>query len=105
MEIRRADYNIGQVIYHKHYNFRGIIVDVDAEFSGDDDWYEEHAKNKPSKDQPWYHVLVDDDSVMAYVSEQNICSDVSDLNVENPLILDMLASDENGEYRSLQTLN
>ncbi|PWQ94781.1 heat shock protein HspQ [Leucothrix arctica] len=105
MEIRRADYNIGQVIYHKHYNFRGIIVDVDAEFSGDDEWYEEHAKNKPSKDQPWYHVLVDDDSVMAYVSEQNICSDVSDLNVENPLILDMLSSDENGQYRSLQTLN
>ena len=105
MEIRRADYNIGQVIYHKHYNFRGIIVDVDAEFSGDDEWYEEHAKNKPSKDQPWYHVLVDDDSVMAYVSEQNICSDISDLNVENPLILDMLSSDENGQYRSLQTLN
>ena len=105
MEIRRADYNIGQVIYHKHYNFRGIIVDVDAEFSGDDEWYEEHAKNKPSKDQPWYHVLVDDDSVMAYVSEQNICSDISDLNVENPLILDMLSSDENGQYRSLHTLN
>lgn len=105
MEIRRADFNIGQVIYHKHYNFRGIIVDVDAEFSGDDEWYEEHAKNKPSKDQPWYHVIVDEDSVMAYVSQQNICSDVSDLNIDNPLLLDMLASDENGQYRSLQTLN
>jgi heat shock protein HspQ len=105
MEIRRAEFNIGQVIYHKHYNFRGIIVDVDAEFSGDDEWYEEHAKNKPSKDQPWYHIIVDDDSVMAYVSQQNICSDVSDLDIENPLLLDMLASDENGQYRSLQTLN
>ena len=105
MEIRRAEFNIGQVIYHKHYNFRGIIVDVDAEFSGDDEWYEEHAKNKPSKDQPWYHVIVDEDSVMAYVSQQNICSDVSDLNIDNPLLLDMLASDENGQYRSLQTLN
>ncbi|RVU85664.1 heat shock protein HspQ [Leucothrix sargassi] len=105
MEIRRAEYNIGQVIYHKHYNFRGVIVDVDAEFSGDDEWYEEHAKNKPAKDQPWYHVLVDEDSVMAYVSQQNICSDMSDLNIDNPLILDMLSSDENGEYHSIQTLN
>jgi len=105
MEIRQAEYNIGKVIYHKHYNFRGVIVDVDAEFSGEDEWYEKHAKNNPSKDQPWYHVLVDEDSVMAYVSQQNICSDVSDLEIDNPMILNMLATDSEGQYHSLQTLN
>jgi len=39
MQIHQAEYNIGQVIFHKHYNFRGVIVDVDAEFSADDEWY------------------------------------------------------------------
>ncbi|PID47082.1 MAG: DNA-binding protein [Proteobacteria bacterium] len=105
MDIRRAEYNIGQVIYHKHYNFRGVIVDVDAEFAGDDKWYKEHAKNNPPKDAPWYHVLVDEDSVMAYVSEQNICSDVSDLDVDNPMVLNLLTSDGEGRYQMLRTLN
>ena len=39
MQIHQAEYNIGQVIYHKHYNFRGVIVDVDAEFGADEEWY------------------------------------------------------------------
>ena len=105
MKINRAEFNIGQVIYHRHYNFRGVIVDVDPEFDGDDEWYEQHAKNEPSKDQPWYHVLVDDDSVMAYVSQQNICSDQSDMEVNNPMIADMLTTTGNGQYHTLRTLN
>lgn len=105
MQIHQAEYNIGQVIYHKHYNFRGVIVDVDAEFSADDEWYDTHAKNHPPKDKPWYHVLVDDGSSVAYVSEQNISSDLSELEVHNPLLLDMLATNEQGEYFTLQTLN
>lgn len=105
MQIHQAEYNIGQVVYHKHYNFRGVIVDVDAEFGADDEWYDTHAKNNPSKDKPWYHVIVDDGSSIAYVSEQNISSDLSDLEVNNPLLLDMLATNGRGQYSTLQTLN
>lgn len=105
MQIHQAEYNIGQVIYHKHYNFRGVIVDVDAEFSADDEWYDEHAKNYPPKDKPWYHVLVDDGTSVAYVSEQNISSDLSDLEVHNPLLLDMLSTNGQGQYFTLQTMN
>ena len=105
MQIHQAEYNIGQVVYHKHYNFRGEIVDVDAEFGADDEWYETHAKNNPSKDKPWYHVLVDDGSSVAYVSEQNISSDLSELEVHNPLLLDMLATNGKGQYFTLQTMN
>ena len=32
---------------------------VDGEFAGSDEWYEEVARSRPPKDQPWYHVLVD----------------------------------------------
>ena len=105
MQIHQAEYNIGQVIYHKHYNFRGVIVDVDAEFGADDEWYDTHAKNHPRKDKPWYHVLVDDGSSIAYVSEQNISSDLSDLEVHNPMLLDMLATNGQGRYVTTQTLN
>jgi len=105
MQIHLAEYNIGQVIYHKHYNFRGVIVDVDAEFSADDEWYDENAKNNPPKDKPWYHVLVDDGSSIAYVSEQNISSDLSELEVHNPMLLDLLATNGEGQYFTLQTMN
>lgn len=105
MQIHQAEYNIGQVIFHKHYNFRGVIVDVDAEFSADDEWYNINAKNHPPKDRPWYHVLVDDGTSIAYVSEQNISSDLSDLEVHNPLLLDLLGTNDAGEYISIQTMN
>ena len=105
MQIHQAEYNIGQVIFHKYHNFRGVIIDVDAEFCADDEWYEANAKNNPPKDRPWYHVLVDDGSSIAYVSEQNISSDLSDLEVNNPLLRDMLGTNDQGQYVTIQTMN
>jgi hypothetical protein len=35
-----AKYQIGQVVRHRHFPFRGIIFDVDPQFANTDEWYE-----------------------------------------------------------------
>jgi heat shock protein HspQ len=49
---------IGQVVHHKLFYYRGVIVDVDNKFLGNDEWYTKVARSRPPKDQPRYHVLV-----------------------------------------------
>ena len=33
-------FNIGDIVKHRIYPFRGVIVDVDAEFSNTEEWYQ-----------------------------------------------------------------
>jgi len=105
MGIQTAGFNIGEIIFHSEHQFRGVIVDVDPEFQGTDEWYDQHTTNQPSKSVPWYHVLIDEESSMAYVSEQNLCSDTEDTEVENPMISDMFSDFDSGQYLPRQTLN
>ena len=36
---RRAKYAIGEVVKHRIFPFRGIIFDVDPEFSNTEEWW------------------------------------------------------------------
>ena len=71
----KAKYCIGQLIQHKLFEYRGIILSVDLEFKSTDEWYEAVAKSRPPKDEPWYHVLVHQKGHQTYVAEQNLQSD------------------------------
>ena len=62
-------YHPGQIVRHRRYGYRGVVVDVDATFCGSDEWYEQVARSRPPKDAPWYHVLVDGAQHMTYVAE------------------------------------
>ena len=103
--VTKAEYNIGDVIYHSHYDFRGVIVDVDARFSGDEEWYDDEEGVKAPKDAPWYHVLIDEDTTMAYVAEQSIRSDPSEIEVIHPMINDVFTRTSAGKYMSRQIVN
>ena len=58
-ESSRASFSPGQLVHHLRFDYRGVVVDVDATFCGSDEWYEQVARSRPPKDAPWYHVLVD----------------------------------------------
>jgi len=103
--IKQAEYSIGDVIYHNQYDFRGVIVDVDANFEGDEEWYEEEAEQRAPKDAPWYHVLVDEETTMAYVAEESISSDFSSDEVIHPMINDVFIRTPTGKYRPRQSIN
>ena len=76
-----AKYNIGQLIHHRLFHYRGVVVDVDPQYQRSDEWYRLMTNSHPSKEQPWYLVLVDDTDYVTYVAEQNLERD----RVEEPI--------------------
>jgi len=67
-----AKFSVGQLIQNRLFGYRGVIIDIDPEFHGSDDWYQNVARSKPPKDRPWYHVLVDGAAQRTYVAERNL---------------------------------
>ena len=99
--IRVAKFQIGQVVQHRLHSFRGIIFDVDPEFSNTEEWYESiPAEVRPIKEQPFYHLLAEneDSQYVAYVSEQNLQVDETGLPVGHPHVNDLFTRNESGEY-------
>jgi heat shock protein HspQ len=92
MNITNAQFTIGQVVRHRVYPFRGVIVDVDAEFDSTDEWWESIPEDlRPRKDQPFYHLLAENEetSYAAYVSEQNLLIDESGQPVNHPEVAEV----------------
>jgi heat shock protein HspQ len=84
---RMAKFGIGQVVKHRIYAFRGVIFDVDPVFANTEEWWLAiPAEVRPRKDQPFYHLLAENDEggYVAYVSEQNLVADTSGEPVGNP---------------------
>ncbi len=86
MSSHRAQFRVGQLVHHKRFDYRGVIVDVDATFQGTEEWYETMAQSRPPKDQPWYHVLVDRAAHMTYVTEQNLEPDLTGEPIAHPAL-------------------
>lgn len=98
--MKQAKFYVGQIIYHKLFNYRGIIFDVDFQFCGSDEWYEKVARSKPSKKQPWYHVLVDNATHRTYVAECNMEESENSTAINNPLLELYFEQCATGRYRS-----
>ena len=98
---KSAKFRIGQIVRHRYYPFRGIVFDVDAEFNSTDEWYESiPAEIRPSKDQPFYHLLAQNEinNYIAYVSEQNLLPDAESGPVEHPAVAELFDDIQDGEY-------
>ena|SRR5579872_3539853 len=80
----KARFAVGQVVHHKLFDYRGVIVDVDATYQGTDEWYSTMAPSRPPKDEPWYHVLVHDAVYRTYVAERNLENDMTDEPINHP---------------------
>jgi len=92
----------GQLVHHKKFDYRGVIVGVDPVFSGTAEWYDQVAKSMPPKEQPWYHVLVHGALHTTYVAERNLEVDLSEEPIEHPLVGQYFYGFENGQYQYLQ---
>ena len=100
-----ARFAVGQLVHHQRFDYRGVIVDVDATFEGSDEWYEQVARSRPPRDRPWYHVLVDDADHMTYVAERHLEPDDSGTEVRHPLLASFFDSFEDGRYKQSRALN
>ena len=101
MSVQKAKFSIGDVVKHKHFDFRGVIYDVAFEFNNSEEWYESIPKNvRPRKDQPFYHLLAENEDVTyeAYVSEQNLLKDESKEPIKHPLINEIFSGKKGSSY-------
>jgi len=100
-EMKTAKFAIGQVVRHRLFPFRGVVFDVDPEFNNTEEWYEAiPAELRPSKDQPYYHLLAENDETeyIAYVSEQNLLADQSGEPMRHPQLADLFETTADGHY-------
>ncbi len=85
-----AKFNIGDVVKHKLFPFRGVIFDVDSTFSDTEEWWLSiPAEVRPAKDQPFYHLLAENDEgeeYIAYVSEEHLEHDTSGVPIRHSAV-------------------
>ena len=101
MTLKTAKFSIGDIVKHKHFDFRGVIYDVDFVFNNSEEWYNSIPKDvRPRKNQPFYHLLAENHEITyeAYVSEQNLISDDSDEPVKHPLIEEIFTGKKGSGY-------
>ena len=102
--MRTAKFSLGQVVRHRIYAFRGVVFDIDPVFSNTEDWWLAiPAEIRPVKDQPFYHLLAENEETeyIAYVSEQNLLADDSGLPLRHPQITDFFIEDDEGRLRAV----
>jgi heat shock protein HspQ len=96
---REAKYQIGQIVRHRLFDFRGVIFDVDPVFANTDEWYDAIPEEvRPKKDQPYYHLFAENERThyVAYVSEQNLTPDDSTTQIAHPDIAKVFECTEHG---------
>ncbi len=98
---RTARFGIGQVVRHRIFPFRGVVFDIDPVFSNTEEWWLAIPEEiRPRKDQPYYHLFAEnaESEYIAYVSEQNLLVDESDVPLRHPQIKDFFEIGEDRQY-------
>ena len=76
----------------------------DFQFNNSEEWYRAIPKEvRPRKDQPYYHLLAENDDITyeAYVSEQNLVLDDSNRPIRHPLINEIFSGKKGSGYFKL----
>jgi heat shock protein HspQ len=100
--MRMAKYQLGEVVKHRVFPFRGVVFDIDPVFNNTEEWWLSiPADVRPHKDQPFYHLFAEnaETEYVAYVSEQNLLPDTSGDPVRHPQVAETFTRDDDGRYR------
>jgi heat shock protein HspQ len=102
IKARTAKFQIGQIVRHRIFSFRGVIFDIDPEFNNTEEWWLSIPEEvRPHKDQPFYHLLAENSETeyVAYVSEQNLMPDHSGEPIRHSQVAEIFIKDKSGGYR------
>lgn len=92
-----AKFNIGDCVRHKQQGYRAVIADIDAFFQASGRYNPQSPKREFSSRHPWYRLLVDNSSRIAYVEECDLVVDAMD-TINHPQIAHYL-TEQQGHYR------
>jgi heat shock protein HspQ len=101
----RAAFDVGQIIRHRLFGYRGVVIDVDPQFGLSEEWYLQVARSRPPKDRPWYHVLVHGGADQTYVAERNLELDEEASPIEHPGLELHFTGFEAGRYLATRQVN
>lgn len=87
----------GQLVRHKRYGYRGVIVEFDSHCRAPEEWVQSN-QTQPDRAQPWYHVLVHGATSVTYAAQTSLDEDPSGERVEHPLVDQFFESFEGGHY-------
>lgn len=99
---REPLYPVGALVHHRLYGYRGVVVAYDLRCQAPDSWYQE-SKENASKDQPWYHLLVDGSDQSTYAAESSLMLDESGECVVHPWINLYFSQFNGNSYRRNDT--
>ncbi len=74
----------GQLVKHRRYGYRGVVVDFDPFCKAPEQWYQAN-QTQPDRNQAWYHVLVHGTTTVTYAAQTSLLPDDSGLPIEHPL--------------------
>ena len=96
-------FEVGQLVEHRRYGYRGVVAARDSECQASEAWYQGN-QTQPDRSQPWYHVLVHGARHTTYVAESNLEPDTSAQPVVHPWLDKIFERFHNGHYAK-QNLN
>lgn len=94
-----AKFEIGQLVAHKRYGYRGVVADRDPCCEASDEWYYGN-RTQPAREQPWYHVLVHGTDYATYAAEDNLEAYKGGEQVVHPLTKRLFSSFSGGRYEA-----
>lgn len=97
------EFEVGELIHHRRYGYRGVIFARDAECRADEVWYQGN-QTQPPREQPWYHVMVHGAQHTTYVAQSNLEPDVSGEPIDHPQLGRVFKSFLDGRYHT-ESLN
>ena len=92
-----AQFVPGELVRHRRYGYRGVVVDFDLSCTAPEEWYLSN-KTQPKKDQPWYHVLVDGSAHTTYAAQTSLMADYSGEPITHPLLDEFFDGFAEGQY-------
>ena len=92
-----ARFQIGDLVRHRRYGYRGVVAGFDLECRASEAWYASN-RSQPERDQPWYHVLVDGAAHTTYAAETNLEVEYDPSPVHHPLLAAYFEDFRQGGY-------
>ena len=87
----------GDLVRHKRYGYRGVVVDSDPLCTAPDAWYQAN-QTQPARDQPWYHVLVHQSLSTTYAAQTSLEPEPEPAEIEHPLVAEFFESFQGDRY-------
>jgi len=93
----KTKFQIGELVRHRRYGYRGVVVGFDMICRAPDDWYQTN-QTQPDRNQPWYHVIVSESNQVTYPAQSSLLADESEEEILNPIVPYFFTGFEKGVY-------